>query len=173
MDIRKATTQDLNAIERIYNTILDDQEQHTNFTNWQRGSYPTRQTAETALNAGTLYVQSEADVIVGCVILNHDQLPEYGNVLWEYPGEGNEVLVIHTLCVDPRAAGKGYASRMVAFAETLGREKGCKTLRLDTYEGNTPARAMYTKLDYRFAGSTEFFFQGYIHETLVLFEKQL
>lgn len=173
MEIRKAVSQDIDAVERIYHAVLDDQEQNTNFTNWQRGSYPTRETAETALDMGTLYVQTEGDKMVGCAILNHEQLPEYANVPWEYPGTGDEVLVIHTLCVDPAASGKGYAKALVSYAEALGRKLGCTALRLDTYEGNTPARAMYTKLGYRFVGGTEFFFQGYIRETLVLFEKQL
>ena len=46
-------------------------------------------------------------------------------------------------------------------------------MRLDTYEGNHPANAMYPKLGYTFAGATEFFFQGYIHEILNCYEKQL
>lgn len=173
MEIRKAVSQDIDAVEQIYNAVLDDQEQNTNFTNWQRGAYPTRETAENALRAGTLYVQTEGSELVGCAIFNHEQLPEYANIHWEFPGSGEEVLVIHTLCIDPAAAGKGYASALVAYAEELGRTFGCTALRLDTYEGNAPARAMYGKLGYRLAGSTEFFFQGYIRETLVLFEKQL
>lgn len=173
MNIRKATAADLDAVEAIYNAVLDDQERHTNFTNWQRGSYPTRQTAETALAAGTLYVLDDEDRTVGCAVFNHDQLPEYAQIDWAFPGEGDGVLVIHTLCVPPAASGKGYAKAMVAFAEDLGRSQGCTTMRLDTYEGNLPARKMYTGLGYRFAGATEFFFQGYIRETLVLFEKAL
>ena len=174
MNIRNATAADLSAVETIYNAVLDDQERHTNFTNWQRGSYPTRQTAETALSAGTLYVLDDDDGgTVGCAIFNHDQLSEYAQIDWAFPGEGDGVLVIHTLCVHPAASGKGYAKAMVAFAEDLGRSHGCTALRPDTYEGNTPARRMYTGLGYRFAGATEFFFQGYIRETLVLFEKAL
>lgn len=173
MNIRKATNADLDGVEAIYNAVLDDQEQHTNFTNWQRGSYPTRKTAEGALAAGTLYVQEDGGKLIGCAIFNHEQLPEYAAIDWAFPGEGAQVLVIHTLCVAPAASGKGCARALVDYAETLGRSLGCTTLRLDTYEGNTPARSMYTKLGYRFAGATEFFFQGYIRETLVLFEKAL
>lgn len=173
MTIRIATEHDLDAVEAIYEQVLDDQEQNTNFTNWQRGSYPTRATAQTALAAGTLYVLEAAEGLVGCAIFNHEQLPEYAEIDWAYPGEGDGVMVIHTLCIAPRAAGHGYARAMVAYAEDLGRRLGCATLRLDTYEGNLPARQMYTKLGYRLAGATEFFFQGYIRETLVLFEKQL
>ena len=46
-------------------------------------------------------------------------------------------------------------------------------MRLDTYEGNTPANTMYPKLGYRLAGATEFFFQGFIHEVLNCYEKAL
>ena len=46
-------------------------------------------------------------------------------------------------------------------------------IRLDTWEGNVPANAMYPKLGYRFAGATEFFFQGFIHEILNCYEKAL
>lgn len=173
MNIRKARPADIDAVETIYNAVLDDQEQNTNCTNWQRGSYPTRQTAETALAAGTLYVQEDDGHIVGCAIFNHEQLPEYARIPWTVPGEGDQVLVIHTLCVPPQNSGHGYAKAMVAYAEDLGRSMGCTALRLDTYEDNLPARQMYTKLGYRLAGSTEFFFQGYIHEILVLFEKGL
>lgn len=173
MNIRKAAAFDLDAVEAIYNAVLDDQEQHTNFTNWQRGSYPTRRTAETALDAGTLYVQEDGGRIVGCAIFNHEQLPEYDRIPWAFPGDGDGVMVIHTLCVPPQHSGHGYAKAMVDYAEDLGRTLGCTALRLDTYEGNLPARQMYTKLGYRLAGSTEFFFQGYIRETLVLFEKAL
>ena len=174
MNIRKATQADLDAIESIYNEVLDDQEQNQNTTNWQRGKYPTRATAEKALRSETLYLQFDDNgKAVGTAILNHEQLPEYSKISWEYPGEGEQVFVIHTLCIAPSAAGHGYARQFVDFAEQLGREKGCTTLRLDTYEGNLPARAMYLKLGYRYAGETEFFFQGFIHEILVLFEKKL
>ena len=67
MNIRKARPADIDAVETIYNAVLDDQEQNTNCTNWQRGSYPTRQTAETALAAGTLYVQEDDGHIVPLV----------------------------------------------------------------------------------------------------------
>lgn len=173
MEIRKATAADLDGVEAIYNAVLDHQAATVNYTNWEKGSYPTRATAETALAAGTLYVQQEGGELVGCAIFNHEQLPEYAKIDWAYPAEGEEVMVIHTLCVHPAASGRGMAKAMVAYAEDLGRSRGCKVMRFDTYEGNLPARALYTGLGYRFAGGTEFFFQGYIHEILVLFEKQL
>ena len=173
MEIRKATAADLDGVEAIYNAVLDHQAATVNYTNWEKGSYPTRATAEKALAEGTLYVQSDGDALVGCAVFNHEQLPEYANTAWLYPAEEDQVMVIHTLCIHPAASGRGLAKALVAYAEQLGRAQGCTVMRFDTSEGNLPARALYPSLGYRLAGGTEFFFQGFIHEILVLFEKKL
>ena len=52
--IRLATAADLPAIESIYNAILDREEGGSVYTNWQRGKYPTIDTARQILEAGTL-----------------------------------------------------------------------------------------------------------------------
>ena len=55
----------------------------------------------------------------------------------------------------------------------LAKEKGCKVIRLDTWEGNEPAKKMYPSLGYRLAGDTLFFFEQVIWETLVTYEKEI
>ena len=57
-------------------------------------------------------------------------------------------MVIHTLCISPRWAGRGKAREFVAFCEEEARRKGKKVMRLDTYEGNLPANTMYPCLLY-------------------------
>lgn len=52
---------------------------------------------------------------------------------WQYPGEGEDVLVVHTLCVPPRFAGHRYGSRMVQYAKEYAAGHGCAVVRLDTY----------------------------------------
>ncbi len=173
MEIRIACHADLDSIEAIYDGILTQEEQQGHsYTNWQRGVYPTRQDAEAALAEGSLYVGEENGQIAAAVTLNHRQLPEYSDIRWEYPAKGDEVLVIHTLVIHPQAAGHGLGRQFVTFAEETARAKGCKVLRLDTYEGNTPAASLYRKLGYRYAGVTKFNFHG-ILENLILFEKQM
>ena len=115
----------------------------------------------------------EDGVLWGVVNLNSIQLPEYDDIPWSIAAEGAQVGVIHTLCIHPGAAGQGHARRMVAFCEEEARRQGKAVIRLDTWEGNLPANAMYPKLGYRFAGATEFFFQGYIREILNCYEKAL
>ena len=171
--IRAATAADLPAIVGIYDAILDGEERGPVYTNWQRGKYPTEDTARQALEAGTLYVGEEDGTLWGVVNLNGLQLPEYDAIPWSIPVERTQVGVIHTLCIHPAQSGHGYAKQMVAFCEDTARRQGKTVIRLDTWEGNLPANRLYPSLSYRFAGATEFFFQGFIHEILNCYEKAL
>ena len=172
--IRLATADDLAAVVAIYNEILDREASlDAPCTNWQRGVYPTEVHARRALDAGQLYIALEGKDICGCFILNREQLPEYARIPWQTPAAPEEVAVIHTLCVSPRWSGRGMAREMVAFCEEESRRMGAKVIRLDTYEGNRPANAMYPKLGYTYVGNTLFLFQGLIREVLNCYEKRL
>ena len=171
--IRKATAADLPRIGEIYEAIFDKEDQGPAYTNWLRGSYPTTEDARKALEAGTLYVGEEDGALWGVVNLNGIQLPEYDKISWSIPAGREEVGVIHTLCIHPAQSGKGLAKRMAAFCEETARALGKTAMRLDTWEGNAPANHLYPSLGYRFAGSTEFFFHGYIREILNCYEKKL
>ena len=173
MSIRPAVAADLDGITAIYDAIPDREEAGPVYTNWQRGKYPTVDTARQALEAGTLYVGEEDVFLWGVVNLNGIQLPEYDAILWTFPAERNQVAVIHTICIHPVRAGRGLARRMVAFCEEETRRQGKAVMRLDTWEGNLPANRMYPVLGYRYAGAAEFFFQGFIREILNCYEKKL
>lgn len=171
--IRKATAADLPRIGEIYEAIFDKEDQGPVYTNWLRGTYPTVDSARQVLEAGTLYVGEEDGVLWGVVNLNGDQLPEYDQIPWAIPAEREEVGVIHTLCIHPAQSGKGLAKRMVVFCEETARAQGKTVIRLDTWEGNAPTNHLYPSIGYSFAGSTEFFFQGYVREILNCYEKKL
>lgn len=62
--IRKAVAADLPGVEAIYDAILTREESGGPvYTNWQRGKYPTRNTALAALEADTLYIGEENGVL--------------------------------------------------------------------------------------------------------------
>lgn len=172
LTIRNAQIQDIDRVEEIYNSILDhERDTGKIYTNWQKGLYPTRNDALGALKAGTLYVAEAEGRVVACVNLNHIQPPEYSKINWSLEASGDDVLVIHTLCIPPEMAGKGLGKTFVEFSERLAKEKGCRTIRLDTYEGNIPAASLYRKLGYKYVGSAEFNFQNVIMENLICFDK--
>lgn len=109
--ISLASEQDLPAIAAIYEAILDHEDATgLHYTGWQRGAYPTLDTAKGILAAGTLYVGTDEDGTVwGSMNFNDWQLPEYAKGRWTIPAEDSEVAVIHTLTIDPKRAGQGLA----------------------------------------------------------------
>lgn len=80
---------------------------------------------------------------------------------------------MHTLCVDPSCAGRGFGKRFVAFYENYAAENECRFLRMDTNAKNTNARRIYKKLGYTEAGIVRCDFNGIKNIELVCLEKNL
>ena len=171
--IRKATEGDIPAVAAIYDKLHTEEEKGRATIGWIRGIYPTEETARQALARDDLFVQEEGGHIVGAAIINQTQVDAYSAGQWTIEAEENEVMVLHTLVIDPDAARRGYGKRFVAFYEDYAREKGCKVLRMDTNCRNVRARAMYQALGYREAGIVPCVFNGIQGVELVLLEKTL
>ena len=172
--IRPASAADLDAVENSYTELLlHEQRTGISNTNWILNVYPCRTTAEKALAANTLYVMEENHTICASMVLNQNQADVYSEIDWAYPAEPEKVLVLHTLCIPPAHAGKGYGTAMVIYAQKKAKEMGCTVLRLDTFAGNKPAAALYKKLGFRYAGIRPTLHEGVIPEELIFFEKLL
>ena len=119
--IRRARAEDVDATARIYEALMDREEAGQGATNWKRGVYPTRETARRAQEAGWLYVKEDgAGGICASMILNHEQPPCYRDADWQVAAAPENVLVLHTLCVDPaRALYAGLGFRLAGRADVL------------------------------------------------------
>ena len=173
MQFIKAEEKHIDTIEGIYSRIIDAQEQGRLTVGWQRGVYPTRQTALDALGRGDLFVCVDGGQVAAAAIINRIQVPVYAEVGWLYPAGPDEVMVLHTLVVDPLLAGRGYGSAFVAFYEGYARQSGCPVLRMDTNEKNAAARRLYARLGYREAGIVPCVFNGIKGVGLVCMEKRV
>ncbi|MDO4339057.1 MAG: GNAT family N-acetyltransferase [Eubacteriales bacterium] len=171
--IRKATIEDIPAVAQSYQELFRHEAVHGSTTNWAEGLYPTKDTAAQAFDANTLYVLEETGAVYGSVILDQTQPPEYGEIDWAYPAEPAKVVVIHTLCICPSQAGKGYGRQMVSFALEKALQLGCKAVRLDTWEGNHPAASLYESMGFRLAGSAPMCLHGVIQEQQIFLEREV
>lgn len=158
--IRLAAEQDIDAVERTYRELLMYESEHGSSSNWVLDVYPTRKTAEKGVKEQSLYVLADENKICASMILNQLQPEEYQRISWLYPAADDQVLVIHTLCVPPGQAGKGYGKRMVRFAVETAGKNGHKAIRLDTWARNKPAAEMYRKMGFRYAGTADILLQG-------------
>jgi len=173
MTIRPAAPEDISAVASIFSEVHDAEAAGITTTGWLRDIYPVRATAEAALNRGDLFVQEDNGCIVGTAIINQIQVDVYEGAPWKHPAEAEQVMVLHTLAISPKAARRGYGRAFVAYYETYAREKGCPCLRMDTNARNNIARALYKSLGYEEIGIVPCVFNGIPGVGLVLLEKHL
>ncbi len=168
--IRKADVKDIAEIGKTYTELLLHEAEQGGYSNWRLGVYPTEKTAEDAVARGTMFVLEEEGEICASMVLNQSQAAEYASIPWEYEAEPEEVLVIHTLCIPPSKAGRGYGKQMAAYAKKYALDMGLKVMRIDTFSGNEPAKGLYQKNGFRIAGYAHVLHEGVIEEELVYLE---
>ena len=171
--IRRATEGDLTAVAAIYDRIHDAEEAGRLTTGWVRGVYPTEATARAALATGDLFVLQDGGGIVAAARINREQVDVYAQVPWQYPALDDQVMVLHTLTVDPAKSGRGYGRAFLQFYERYALESGCPVLRIDTNAKNTAARAMYKRHGYLESGIVPTVFNGIPGVMLVCMEKRV
>lgn len=173
MIIRKATPNDIDAVEKIYEAIHDEEEKGLAVIGWIRGIYPTRKTAEDGLARGDLFVLEDEGSVVAAAVINQIQVAEYRYAAWKHSAKDAEVMVLHALAVAPHCGGKGYGRAFAAFYEDYARQHHCITLRMDTNVRNTRARNLYHRLGYEEIGTVSCTFNGIPNVQLVCLEKYL
>lgn len=173
MNFRKATEADIPEIAAIYDDIHTGEEKGETTIGWIRSIYPTAETARAALLRDDLFVQEDESHIVGAAIINQSQVDVYEGAPWRYPALDEQVMVLHTLVISPKAARRGYGSAFVSFYEQYARDHHCPFLRMDTNARNTRARALYKKLGYEEIAIVPCQFNGIDGVQLVLLEKRV
>ena len=171
--VRKAVAADADAVAALYERVHDGEEAGRTTIGWIRGVYPTAATVRAALDRDDLFVMEEGGAVVAAAIINQIQVPEYANCPWADDPPPEQVMVLHTLAVDPQTQGRGYGKAFVAWYEGYALSHGCPYLRMDTNERNTAARSLYAKLGYAEPGIVDCTFNGIPGVKLVCLEKKL
>ena len=173
MNIRKSKEADIDQIEKIYDRILAEEEAGNARIGWIRGIYPTRSTAEESQKRDDLFVMENEGMIVATAIINQIQVPEYRFANWKHNVSDENIMVLHTLIVDPPQKAKGYGKAFVAYYEDYARRNNCRELRMDTNIVNMRARQMYANLGFDEVGVVDCVFNGIPEVKLVCLEKYL
>lgn len=116
--------------------------------------YPDKAVINDDIANGNLYVNVEDGIINALIVLNEDQSEEYGDLNWKYDCE--KQLVIHRLCVNPKAQGGGIARKLLEYAEDFAIKNGYGAIRLDAFTQNERALRLYEKNGYEKVGSVQF-----------------
>lgn len=148
--IRKGIADDLDELEKLYDSLNDYLEQNINYPGWRKGLYPVREDAANGIKNENLYVMEINEQIAGTVILSHDPEKAYSKAVWKTENNYEDILVIRTFAVHPDFMKGSVGSSLMKFAEKFGRENGIKSIRLDVAIQNIPAISLYEKLGYKY-----------------------
>ena len=152
LKIEKGTLSDLNELFQIYSNAKNNIERNGIYQ-WTN-NYPTRSIIESDLKKDVLFVLKNGKEIIGAINISEEQEPEYETINWEF--DNSKVLVIHRLVIDPKYQGKGYARKLMEFAEKFASKSQYSSIRLDAYSQNRRVIEFYEKRKYFIRGNVNF-----------------
>ncbi|MBY0599944.1 GNAT family N-acetyltransferase [Bacillus bingmayongensis] len=152
LQIIKGTLNQLDELDAMYMQCKEDLLQKQIYQ-WD-DSYPTRETVSYHLENNELYCLYEDDSIVGAVVLNEYQSPEYTLIDWSKM-EGR-FLIVHSFVIHPNSQGKGYSKALLSFWENEAKQQNYAGIRLDAFTGNPVSLRLYKKNDYMCRGAVYF-----------------
>jgi predicted amidohydrolase/GNAT superfamily N-acetyltransferase len=152
LNIEKGKISDLNQLFQIYVNGKTDLEKNGIYQ-WT-SNYPTRSIIESDLKKDVLFVLKNSKEIIGAINISEEQEPEYETINWEF--DNSKVLVIHRLVIDPKYQGKGYAIKLMDYAEKFASKNNYSSIRLDAYSQNKSVIEFYNKRNYFIRGSVNF-----------------
>ncbi|MBQ5898686.1 MAG: GNAT family N-acetyltransferase [Alistipes sp.] len=149
MIFRKATEQDITAIEQIIRAA-SARLGAAGIDQWQRG-YPNRSSIEKDVTEGVGMVLCEGDTILvyGAVIFSGE--PAYNDLTGgEWLTQG-EYACVHRLCTNEIFVGMGFSKHFMLAAEAMASER-VKSIRIDTHPDNKIMQGLICRLGYSYCG---------------------
>ena len=155
VEIRKCWEEDVPAAGRFYDRVVEWLDGHVNYPKWTYKVYPSETSVRAQTRAGAQYVCLDGETVVAAFVLNDDPEGSYEKGRWTRELAEGSYLVVHALAVDPERQRSGIASRIVRYCVAQARAGGYRAVRLDIVPDNLPARTLYEKHGFRYAGDAD------------------
>ncbi|MBQ2688270.1 MAG: GNAT family N-acetyltransferase [Clostridia bacterium] len=145
---RKATSDEVFKIYQHYVRVIESM-QANGIYQWDN-LYPNPATIAADVSAGDLIVGENDGEIILTYAVNKECEEDYEACSWQYPNE--PFIVIHRLGVNPKYHRQGIAKSAMAFLENSAKEKGIRTIRLDTFCENFAGASFYEGIGFKTIG---------------------
>ena len=155
MRIRRCAEADVASTGAFYDRVVRWLDGHVNYPKWIHGFYPSEASVREAARAGDQCICLEGREIVGAFVLNADSKGNDQAGRWKRPLPDGAYGVLHTLAVAPDRQGRGIASEIIRYCSAKARSEGYRALRVDIVPTNHPARKLYEKNGFTYAGDVD------------------
>ena len=116
--------------------------------------YPSTAVFKKDIERGELYVLENDKKVIATIVISTLIDDEYLPVKWLTPTANN--VYIHRLSVHPDHQGKGYAQKLMDFAENHAKKYNFISVRLDTFSQNKRNQKFYETRGYHQLGDIFF-----------------
>ena len=155
MLLRKAERNELPMIWEIIQYAIE-QRRRDGSTQWQDG-YPNPDSLSADLDNGVAYVLEEDSELLLYAAILFDPEPAYAGIEGKWLSDG-PYMVMHRIAASPKAKSRGIATTFFGMAEELCKERGVRSIKVDTNFDNQPMLRILDKLGYTYCG--EVYFRG-------------
>lgn len=146
--LRPATSSDASALLQLVRDCVASM-RAAGIEQWDE-IYPNAESIAGDIATGTLDVLCDGDQILACITIDSHMDPLWQDLDWTPQSEPS--VAVHRLMVHPSQQGRGLARHLMQHAEAVAIQRGCRSIRLDSFLQNPAAMALYPKLDYRRTG---------------------
>jgi len=119
-------------------------------------TYPNLETVKKDVKNEDAFILKDKTQLLGVIVLNEQQDQQYAKIDWKI--NDKKVLVVHRLAINPKRQGKGYARKLMDFAEDYAVKNKYTVIRLDAFQPHERVIQFYLKRNYQIRGET--FFPG-------------
>lgn len=144
METVRAESKDTKEILDLVQACIKDM--NLNGIDQWNEQYPLPEIFISDIKTGSLFAMKDDEEIVGIIVLSGEQDKEYGPIDWT--DKFGKPLVIHRLAVHPKWQRRGFAGKLMDFAEDYAKENTYSSIRVDTYSGNPRSLRFFEKRGY-------------------------
>lgn len=155
MQIQKCSKTEIEAAGAFYDRVVLWLDSHINYPKWIYKVYPSEASVRRMTETGDQYLCKEEGDIIGAFVLNTDPQGNYQKGSWKKDIPEGSYLILHSLAIDPAVQGKGIGSEVIRFCVKKAKSEGYKALRVDIVPENLPARKLYEKNGFTWAGDVD------------------
>ena len=152
MTIRRSTKSDINFLMPIF-----DEARRTiaalGIDQWQNG-YPSEGVILADIEKMQSYLCEIDGEVCGTFAIIDDGEPTYDKIYdgeW-LTGDSDSYIAIHRVAIAVSSRGSGLSGKIIGYATDFAKEKGRKSLRIDTHRGNAVMRRMLEKNGFSYCG---------------------
>lgn len=154
MKLIQCDESNLAAVTDFYHRVIEYLQTHINYPFWS-SEHPSDESIKEAIERGEQYACIEDGAVIGALLLSEDPDGDYDAGSWSRDLRTGEYLSVHVLAVSADCYQSGVGGFMVDACIAIAKENGYQAVRLDIVPTNTPAKRLYEKKGFTYAGTVD------------------